>query len=207
MAKRFSSKKPLTPSELKQFRASVSSLKKQGLIPKSVDARTARPYFVRGGKTLAEIVNKYNEPKPSAKPSDSPRLAPLKRPISLRDLPGNKRKSLASLFRDIENDPSLEAKINALKKPDEFFTFEIEGTRSIYPYRDIGLLLERFKYEGKQAAFDIYHKRQKSIDLFSKLKIVRWNDTATEWRAGAVKRTARKQAAAKRQAQHRRKKK
>lgn len=47
-----------TSSELRLFRSAVSQLKKQGIIKASVDARSARPYFVRGGKTLAEVVNK-----------------------------------------------------------------------------------------------------------------------------------------------------
>jgi hypothetical protein len=49
---------PYSTQELKEFRANLSRLKKQGLIDKSVDARSARPYFIRGGKRLDEAVIK-----------------------------------------------------------------------------------------------------------------------------------------------------
>lgn len=54
------SSQPLTPSELKAFRHQVAILKKKGLISKT-DARSAQPYWLRGGKRLDKTVADYDD--------------------------------------------------------------------------------------------------------------------------------------------------
>lgn len=49
---------PRKPVDIKQFRKSVALLKKKGLL-KNVDARKARPEWIRGGRSLSERVKKY----------------------------------------------------------------------------------------------------------------------------------------------------
>lgn len=46
--------------DLKKFRHQVAELKKAGLI-KNVDARSAQPFMIRQGKTLAESVKKFDD--------------------------------------------------------------------------------------------------------------------------------------------------
>lgn len=45
---------------LRQFRKQVARLKKQGLIPKTTDARRAQPFWLRGGHRLDELVRKFS---------------------------------------------------------------------------------------------------------------------------------------------------
>ena len=52
--------KPLSSPELKSFRHSVSILKKKGLISKT-DARSAQPYWIRGGSRLDKLVQKLDD--------------------------------------------------------------------------------------------------------------------------------------------------
>lgn len=52
--------KPLTSSELKTFRHNVSILKKKGLISKT-DARSAQPYWIRGGSRLDKLVARFDD--------------------------------------------------------------------------------------------------------------------------------------------------
>ena len=49
-----------TPAELKKFRHGISILKKKGIVS-NVDARTARPEMIRGGKTLLEQSRKFDD--------------------------------------------------------------------------------------------------------------------------------------------------
>lgn len=178
--------KHLSASELKEFRRYVSQLKKEGKIKTSIDARSARPYFLSNGKTLQSIVNKnLSETKlPASKPRKQ-------KSFYVRDL-GLKAKSLATAFNEIEKNPKLIKRINSMLKPGERFAFDIEGTHSMMTFPDIELLIdEAFKY-GKDikgnprmpwGSQDIYHKRSKSVALFDKLKIVTWNKGLTEWRS------------------------
>ena len=53
--------KILSQSELQKFRHGISILKKQGLVPASVDARKAQPYWIRGGKRLGTQVKKFDD--------------------------------------------------------------------------------------------------------------------------------------------------
>ena len=48
-------------SDLKQFRHAVSILKKKGLVKKSIDVRTAYPSQLSGGKSLRELVKKFDD--------------------------------------------------------------------------------------------------------------------------------------------------
>jgi len=192
---RFTSRKKLSPEALKEFRSLVSQAKRKGLIRSGISAKTARPSFISGGKTLAEILNKNSERlKPYIHPPIRTKL--LDKPIAVRDLP-IKRKSLAAFFNELERKPELAADINAMKRPGERFGFTIDGTRSITTFPNIEFLVDHFKYEGKRAQFDIYHKHQKSVNLFNKIKLVRWKDGTPEWRRGAEKITIKQRAAKK----------
>jgi hypothetical protein len=51
---------PLSSSDLKAFRHSVSILKKKGLISQT-DARRAQPYWIRGGNRLDKLVAKFDD--------------------------------------------------------------------------------------------------------------------------------------------------
>lgn len=197
MTSKFSSKKPLSPSQLKEFRSAVASLKRQGLLKGSVDARSARPYFVRGGKTLAEQVNKnLDKIQPVNRSTKTvgrtsraklqpkaPELKPLNTPISVRDYPLNAR-GLASTIKGLDENF---AEINKLKRPREKFGFEIDGIRSYAIFYDIRDLAE---YLSESAGIQmVLKRRQQSAELFSKLKLVRWNRTAKEWKPGPQKLT------------------
>ena len=178
----YTPKQVLNAKELRRFRSFVSQLKKQKLVS-GVDARSARPGMIRplgpkgGRKSLAEIVNKNH------KLLTSPSKLPSK-PIFIRDF-STGTTNLATLFREIERDPSLAAKIDAKKRKGERWGFQIDGTDSIAIFADIQLLIDdAFRYERNQNPYgspDVFHKRSKSANLFRKLKLVRWSKTATKW--------------------------
>jgi hypothetical protein len=183
----FPTSKKLSGSNLREFRYYVSQLKKQGVI-KGVDARSARPYFKRGGRTLADYVNRnhrrltpYTGPGGLGIPTKAERLA--QGPLEIRDFASGN--SLARLFRDIERDDDLAARIDAMKRDDELWAFRIEGTDSHHVYGDIRLLInETFRY-GKQigpyGSQDVFHSREKSEDLIGKLQLIRWNKGPSAW--------------------------
>lgn len=192
-----SSRKPLSIQELRTFRSLVSRLKKQGII-KGVDARSARPYFVRGGKTLAEIVNKYaGKLPPPRPPSDLKRIG---QPLSFRDI-GLKSKSLAGALNELDKNYQAFEK---LKKPGEHWAVQIDGIRSYMTYSDLGLFAQEMKESG--GIQQVLRKRADSQEIFSSLRLVRWNKSADEWKPGPQKRK-RKASHAKRQVAHRRSKK
>ena len=179
----YTPKQVLDAKELRRFRSFVSQLKKQKAIS-GVDARSARPFMVRsigpkgGRKTLAEIINKNHKllTPPAKLPS---------KPIFIRDF-STGTTNLATLFKQIERDPSLAAKIDAKKRKGERWGFQIDGTDSVALFADIQLLIDdAFRYDRNQNPYgspDVFHKRSKSANLFRKLKLVRWSKTATEWR-------------------------
>lgn len=193
----YTNKGKLTSAELRAFRSRVSELKKQGLIRQGLSARSARPYMVSRGKTLAEIVNKSYEPP-------KPKLLRAKSPISIVDIdkerPELKRhfKTLSSQLRYLENHAD---EIDSLKKPDEYFTFRIHGTDSRTPYKSIEQLLQEFqKYRGI-----------KGQEILGSLQIIRWNETsdqnfATKWQRIRKVRKPNPVQAAKRAQRRRRKK-
>jgi hypothetical protein len=197
--KKFSSKKPLDKSDLKEFRYYVAQLKQKKLTSRA--ARSARPYFISDGKTLAELVNKNaSKLKPYSPPVPKQSKLPLRRPISVRDFPV-KHNSLAGVLRDLDENS---AAINKLKNSDEKFAFEIDGIRSYAIFYDIKDLSE---YLSESAGIQqVLQKRTKSQELFKALKIVRWNKTATEWKPGPQK-ARRKSSHAGRQAKTRKRKK
>lgn len=191
--RKYTSHGKLSSAELKEFRAKVAALKKAGKLPASrskTNPRTARPSMKRGGKTLAEIVNKTRLPK-------KPPLAPLGKALSIRDFP-TKHKSLAGVLKDLEEHGD---EINALKRPDENFAFQIDGIRS---YAVFGSIQQFARSLAESAGIQqVLKKRQDSQELYNSLKIVRWNKTAKEWKPKAQK---RKSSHAARQAKSRRKK-
>lgn len=172
---KFSSRKSPSASELKEFRNYVAQLKRKGLVPGKTSARVARPAFVRGGKTLAEIVNANRNKLTPYQPIAKSTKAPLRKPLSVRSLP-HKHKSLAGALKDLEENSRT---LDKLKKPGELWGFEIGGTSSLRIFSDIRLVLD---YLGESAGIQqVYHKRQKSQEVFNSLKLVRWNRSATEW--------------------------
>jgi hypothetical protein len=180
VAQKFPSKfgKRLSPSELKQFRAYVSQLKKRGLIRKGISAKTARPVQISGGKTLQEIVNKSLKTIP---PKEAPKLLPIRTPISVRDFPV-KHKSLALVLSDLEANAK---EINALKRPGEYFAWEVDGIKSYGIFADIELLAREL---GESAGIQqLFHKRSQGTTFINKLKIVRWNKRAKDWKPAPQK--------------------
>lgn len=185
----FPTTKKLSGTNLREFRNYVSQLKKQGVIPNSVDARSARPYFRRGGRTLADYVNKnhkrlepYTKPGGLGVPTKAERLA--QGPLEIRDFATNQT-DLARLFRDIESDDALAARIDSMKRNDEMWAFRIEGTDSHHIFADIRLLIdEAFRY-GKQVGpyghRDIFHDRGRSSELFGRLQLIRWKQGPSAW--------------------------
>jgi hypothetical protein len=51
----------LSSEELRQFRTKVSKLKKQGLVPSSLDARSVQPTTKSAGKKLSTLVSKFDD--------------------------------------------------------------------------------------------------------------------------------------------------
>jgi hypothetical protein len=196
----YSAKKKLTTKELRDFRSYVSQLKSKGLIPKSTDAKTARPYFIRGGKTLAESVNKYhNELTPK------PELVKLGKPgISIVDFPPPatlKHKSLAGILNEIE---TRGPELDKLKKPDESWAFSIHGTRGYVTFKKINLFAEFMKESA--GIQQVLHKRQKSQNIVEGLKLVRWNKTPGQFK-GEMQHYKKPKSKASKQARHRRRSK
>ena len=178
---KFSARESLYTERLAEFRNYVSQLKKQGIITRKGPASSARPSFLQkgpkgGAKSLREIVNANLD-----KVTPLPKLLPLGHPVSVRSLP-TKSKGLASLLSDLEKNYK---DIDALKKPREYFAFQINGMKSYAIFRDIRLLAE---YLGESAGIQlVLHKHRKSSAIFDALKIVRWNRSAKAWKPAAQK--------------------
>ena len=111
-------------------------------------------------------------PKPPLKLTKR-KLLPFNKPISIRDF-DYQGKSLTAIFNEIEKDP---AKFDALKLPEERWAFQIEGTDSLKTWPDIESLIEHVFKRPYGNNGGIYNKRQKSVSLGKKLKIIRWNTT------------------------------
>jgi hypothetical protein len=177
----YTPKQKLDAKSLKLFRSYVAQLKKQGVVS-GVDARSARPGFVRssgprgGKKTLSQIINENHK-----------LLTPQKnlpKSLHIRKF-ATKEKSLASLFKAIEKDDTLAAKIDAQKHKGERWGFRINGTDSLNLYADIQLLIDdAFRYVGigPYGTADVFHKRSKSQNLFDKLILIRWNKDIPQWK-------------------------
>ncbi len=176
---RYSARKTLTASELKTFRSHVAQLKREGIITAKVDARSARPYFIRGGDSLAVQVNRGLKELSERKQALSivphlPKPLLLNHPISFRKLPHSTR-SLAKTMRDIETNYK---ELNKLKRPGEKFVFKVLGVNSYAPYTDIRLLAQELgESEGIQELF-----RKHGASIYDSIELMRWNKTATRWR-------------------------
>ena len=185
----FPTTKKLSGSNLKEFRNYVSQLKKQGVLPASVKTGSARPYLKVKGRTLGDYVNKnhkrlepYTKPGGLGVPTKAETLA--QGPLEIRDFATN-QKNLARLFRDIESDEALAARIDGMKRDDEMWAFRIEGTDSLHIFADIRLLIdEAFKYGAQVGPYghrDIFHDRGRSSELFGKLQLIRWKQGPSAW--------------------------
>lgn len=167
----------LSSKELREFRSLVSKYKKAGLIKGKVDARSARPSFVRGGKSLAAQVNAAQKIKTVKQAKTTPKLAPLDKPVSFRNLPSVNKKSLAGVLNSIEENADA---INATKKQEENFGFKIYGSKSYRVFEDVRDLI---KYLEKYKTInEVQHKRLESDDVLSNLVLVRVNKTANQWK-------------------------
>jgi hypothetical protein len=189
----FPSSKKLSGSNLREFRSYVSQLKKQGVLPASVKTGSARPYFKVKGRTLADYVNRNHRrltevagspPSNVSRETSKPTLA--QKPFHIRDFATN-QKDLAVLFRDIERDRELSARIDAKKRPDERWAMRIDGTDSLNIYASIDLMIDDlFKYSGHgltgpYGTRDIFHDKKKAQALLPKLQLIRWNRGIGEW--------------------------
>ena len=178
----FPSSKKLSGSNLREFRNYISQLKTQGVLPKSVKTGSVRPYFKLKGRTFADYVNKNHRKLVEFKPAERSTLT--QGPLSIRDFKTN-QKDLAVLFRDIERDRTLAAKIDAKKRPEERWAFRIEGTDSMNIFANIELLIDdAFKYakiDGPYGSPDIYHDPKKARALLPKLQLIRWKTGIGEW--------------------------
>lgn len=183
----------------------------------------------RGGKLLAELVNKSHrkltaipvkssgsgstakikpvKQAPPVAPSKKVNLKPLNKPLSFRDYP-IKHKSFAGALNDLDENWE---EVNAMKREGEKFAFQFDkendrgnkvGLRSYVIFHDIRDLVEYLgKYEAVQKALHNYKRSEK---LFDSLKLVRWNKSATEWKPGP-QHLLRKNSKAGKQAKKRRK--
>lgn len=178
----FPSSKKLSGSNLREFRNYVSQLKKQGVLPAKVKTGTVRPYNKVGGRTLADWVNRNHRQLVEFKPTEKSTLA--SGPLSIRDFKTN-QKDLAVLFRDIERDRSLAAKIDVKKRPEERWAFRVDGTDSMNIYANIELLIDdAFKYakiNGPYNSPDVFHDSKKAKALLPKLQLIRWKSGIGEW--------------------------
>lgn len=187
----FPSSKKLSGSNLREFRSYVKQLKEQGVLPARVKTGTVRPYNKVNGRTLADYVNRSHRrlTEVSSSPKTNPKLhkpALAKAPFHIRDFATN-QKDLAVLFRDIERDRELSAKIDAKKLPGERWAFRVDGTDSLNIYASIDLMIDDvFKYSdhglsGPYGTRDIFHDSKKAKALLPKLQLIRWNRGIGEW--------------------------
>jgi hypothetical protein len=190
----FPSSKKLSGSNLREFRSYVSQLKKQGVLPAKLKTGTVRPYNKVGGRTLADWVNQNHRRLTEVKssPKTNPKLHSENKPtlaqapFHIRDFATN-QKDLAVLFRDIERDRELSARIDAKKRPDERWAMRIDGTDSLNIYASIDLMIDDlFKYSGHglsgpYGTRDIFHDKKKAQALLPKLQLIRWNRGIGEW--------------------------
>lgn len=203
-------RKKLTSTELREFRSKISTLKKQGLIKPSLDARSARPFFISRGKTLAEIVNKESsrlskltESVPAATKAQKDlgdlNLLPLNRAVSVRDFPVP-AKTLPKFLNEIS---TRSPELGKLKRKGERFAFSIDGNRSYQLYDDLDDLAEALeKYESFMTATPSDNRK-----LYDVLKIVRWNKTRKEWKPAKQKLSKTKLAEKRKQDRRTKKKK
>jgi DNA primase len=168
--RKFSSKKNLKPLELKEFRNYVSQLKKQGKIKGSIDARTARPARLSGGKTLAEIVNAN---RPSLKQFTPAFKLPKQTPYKLLDLPGLKGKTLHEVLHEIAENPQ---RYDSALEPGDRIAMEIEGSGTLNFYSDLSTMAEEFEHYKTFTESDAGEQKE----LLASLKIVRWPANKTK---------------------------
>jgi hypothetical protein len=187
----FSASKSLSGQSLTEFRNYVAQAKKLGLVPASTDARTARPYYIRGGKTLAETLNKNKSKLKPFTPAQKgrPKLLPPDKPILIRDLP-LKAKSLAAAIKELESDPS---KFDSMKKPGEKFAFQVgpEGYGSAQVFSDIELMTDYLRHYdgvGDREANNVFNRPSKSRRLFPTFKLIRWTQSNAKWKEEREKR-------------------
>lgn len=177
----------LQGEKLREYRHYVAQAKKLGLVNTKTPTRTASPFGLstgpRGGKTrVVDIINK-NRSRLTPYVSPEAKRLPLTSHLEFRNLPGKPR-SLAQSIKDLSEHAD---EINALKKPGEKFAFRLGRFHSHRTYTDIRLLAEDL---GESAGLQqVFHKRQVSNDIFSRLSLVRWTRGPSKWFTGPMKMT------------------
>ncbi len=176
------------------------------LTPRQIAKRDALNARVRAAGKLAAKIRRQDTLKQKAKEKRAREsheelkrkfLAPVNTPISIRDFP-HKGKSLAQFFLDYEKDPAYAASIEARKLPGEKWAFQFEDksgipTSSVTVYENFEQMInETFRYHGVEQGGDVFHSARHSRKLYSKIKLLRWNKTATAWRAQATENTLKR---------------
>lgn len=188
MKRKTSPSRKISRAELSKFRSQIRALRDAGKLPgKKIDLRTVTPNTRRGGKPLTDYLKKSSRKK----------LAPLNSPISIRDFP-LKHKSLAGVLADLEENAE---ELDMLKKPDERWALQIDGIRSYALFYNMRQLAQ--VYAESAGIQEVLKKRQDANELYSGLKLVRWNKSAAQWKPKAQKRKKASHAA--RQAKSRKK--
>lgn len=137
--------------------------------PRPITKRaTYKPGRQPKGLVSEHVVKSYEDPFVS-RVGPHPKLLPANRPVSVRDLP-LKGKTLAAFLNDAAKHPE---DIDRLKRDDEYWGFEIDGTRSMELYPDFAMLIDRFRDSGSGPGEDVFHKRAKSQNLYKGFKLVR----------------------------------
>lgn len=196
----FGAKSNPSPERLKEFRSYVRQLKRQGILTGKIDPKVARPNFVRGGRNLADIVNRHRaklkpvtpaKPTPPAAPKKTAakagKLLPARTPISFRDLPIEAR-SLGQAIHELSQNSKA---FDKLKRKDEKFAFQIDGIHSVAVFPDMERLTN---YLGNSDGIQyVLQKHQKDAQfIFDSIKLVRWNGSNREWKPKPQKWSAEK---------------
>ena len=177
----------LIGEKLREYRTYVKQVKDLGLVKTPVKTSLASPFGKgkgpRGGEVkIVDVINR-NRDKLTPYVSPESRRIKVASPLSVRNLPG-KPQSLAATLKDLTENADA---INALKKPRERFAFQVGDIRSYYTFSDIRLMAD---FLGESAGIQqVLRKRSQSQELFSALKIVRWNRDVRFWKPDKQKLT------------------
>ncbi len=123
--------KKLTPAQLKAFRASVSRAKRDGRLPKSIDARTVKPSDKIGRRRVDTVLDSGEYVK---KVESNYRLKATHLKIKKSDIldilkaKGNERIMLLD---------ELAHRYDKMKAPGDYWAFNVGGTDSLHTYTSL----------------------------------------------------------------------
>jgi hypothetical protein len=170
--------------DLKKFRHDISVLKKRGIVPPNVDARSAQPYNIRGGKPLSDYVKKYATESPKKKaPAKPPAKTPSKKQTAPPPAKGIQVIDLKVPYHNMEQylrDAMKDHKrIDRMKRNREFFSFRFFGHNTDEVYSSIELMLERLlHYESIERAYN-KHDAKAMHEQYRNLAVVKVPTAAT----------------------------